>query len=202
MTHPEPASDLSRTEKKSFRKMVKTLVDRGIDPETRAGLIDEYVRIESRLADLRATEKQSETGSKMAASRAVNVATAERRRLHDAIFKGAAKVKRTVAAAARDAASETDPDEAVEAWRAYHWKIDRRTGASELEARYGRCPINAILYASRAEELATKEALKASSRRNLNASQLADIRSHCGHRLAHELRAPMNYKPEQDALNS
>jgi hypothetical protein len=191
MDLPNPPSDLSRTEKKSFKKIVKTLVNKGVDPSTRIGLVEEYVRLETRLNDLRTSEKEAENTSKMAVIRALNVATSERRRLHDAIFRGATDAKPAFEAEVKALELEAGPDEAAEAWRRYRWWKDSQFTRDELEAKFGLCPLKALLYASQAEELAVGAALKATPRaKALTADQIADIRAYCGHPLASELRSP------------
>jgi hypothetical protein len=142
MTAIAPPADLSRAERKAFRNLVKRLEDRGIDPLARVGLIEDFVRIEARLCDLRKGEKASHS---LAASRAVNVATAERRRLHEAIFRGAKKP------AAKVAPEELE-DEGAEAWRAYFHHADRSLTAAQLERRYGPPGWGPLLHATAAEE--------------------------------------------------
>lgn len=191
MDLPNPPSDLSRTEKKSFKKIVKTLENKGIDPSTRTGLVEEYVRLETRLNDLRNSEKEAENTSKMAVIRALNVATSERRRLHDAIFRGATDAKPAFEAEVKALEVEAGSDEAAEAWRRYYWWKDSPYTSDELEAKYGRCPMKAMLYASQAEELAMQTALKSTPRAKvLTEAQRADVRAYCGHPLACELRSP------------
>ncbi|ESY88041.1 hypothetical protein X739_05905 [Mesorhizobium sp. LNHC220B00] len=89
----EPPSDLSRSERKAFRTLVRRLVERGIDPISRAGLIGDFIHLDARRADLRASEKRAKNESEAAATRALNVATAEKRRLHVELFRGAQKPK-------------------------------------------------------------------------------------------------------------
>jgi hypothetical protein len=198
MTLPEPPSDLSRGEKKAFRNLVRTLADRGIDPIARSGLVAEYVRMDSRLAELRAAEKQVETGSKLAASRAVNVATMESRRLHEAIFKGAKKPKTTVAATVTAAQRDDERDARTEAWRRYFHDRANSPSHAELEAIHGPCPLVAILYRSHEEETGTKAILKAHGQRIIPRSALDELRQACGGTLSWEARAPKFYKPEND----
>jgi hypothetical protein len=180
--------------------MVKTLAARGIDPVARAGLVDEYVRMQSRLADLRKAEKVAETGSKMPASRAVNVATAERRRLHDAIFRGAKQPTRTVTATVRAAAADATDEEDVKtkAWRDYFHRDFRTTSRDQIEATHGPCPLVAILYSSHEEEVGTKAILKAHGRRHVPKEAWDELRQACGGKLSWEARAPKFYKPEED----
>ncbi|WP_242217999.1 hypothetical protein [Shinella zoogloeoides] len=202
MTLPDPPSDLSRGEKKAFRNLVKTLADRGIDPIARAGLVEEYVRTDARLTDLRAAEKQVEKGSKLAASRAVNVATMERRRLHEAIFKGAKKPEKTVAATVHDAAVDKDgeKDARTEAWRKYLYASVRTSSREAIEAAHGPCPLVAILYRSHEEEVGTKAILKAHGRRVVPREAWNELREACGGTLSWEARAPKFYNPDQDNL--
>lgn len=200
MTLPEPPSDLSRSEKKAFRNLVKTLADRGVDPIARAGLVAEYVRMSSRLAQLRAAEKQVETGSKLAASRAVNVATMESRRLHEAIFKGAKKPVKTITATVIDAQEDEERDERTEAWRDFLHRNVRTMSREQMERKFGRPGMRAILYASHEEEMGTRAILKAHGRRVVPKEAWDELRQACGGKLTWEARAPKFYNPDQENL--
>ena len=81
----EPPDAMTAAEKRIFRRVVERLVAVDIDPESRAELLSDYVLLEARIAALRAAEAAAQGKESMAASRALNVATAERRRLHAAL---------------------------------------------------------------------------------------------------------------------
>jgi hypothetical protein len=178
MTQIEPPSDLSRAERKAFRNLVKRLVERGIDPVSRAGLVEDFVRLEGRLADLRAAEKQSDSGSTLATSRAVNVATAERRRLHDAIFRGAKKPDPKPTPIEQAAAAGANV--ADEAWRARLWRGDHRLSYEELEARYGRPSWGALLYRTAAEEIGINRLLEKHRPSCIPGQELAELYAEIG----------------------
>lgn len=171
---------LSKPERKAFRKVAQNLARQGVEPSTRAMLIEELVRLESRLEGLRTAEKQAENASKIAASRALNVATAERRRLHDAVFKGA-RVLSTEQAAAGQAGAQGE-SEADAAWRGFfRSERDRQLppepaarAAMERElkeqeaavtARFGEASWSALLYATHAEAVEAERIIEARARR-------------------------------------
>ncbi|MBZ9603956.1 hypothetical protein [Phyllobacterium chamaecytisi] len=189
MTLPEPPNDLSRGERKIFRTMVKRLVERGIDPVSRAGLVEDYARTEERLKHLRTSEKQADSASKMAVTRAVNVATAERRRLHDAMFRGAGKpAPMPVAQQAAQERSEAD-----EAWRDRHWqRVPNPLSQEELGRRYGRPRMAALLYRSIEEEIGTKRILKKYGHK-IPSSEWDALRAQCGGRLQNERHDTSNF---------
>jgi hypothetical protein len=110
----EPPAGLSRSERKTFRKLVQMLAERGIEPGARAHLVADFVLSDRRLADLRRHENQTNPASNLAVIRAVNTATAERRRLHAAMFKGARK---PAPAPAKEKVRASDS--AIEAWQRY-----------------------------------------------------------------------------------
>jgi hypothetical protein len=64
----------------------------GIDPASRLELVTDHVRLAARIERLTEREEDAELGN-IATSRAVNVATAERRRLHARLFEGAREVE-------------------------------------------------------------------------------------------------------------
>jgi hypothetical protein len=82
-------SNLTKPEKTAFRRIVKRLKAVDIDPATRVEILTDFIQIEARIVALRQDEAK---GSDMAITRALNVATAERRRLHAELFKGARRV--------------------------------------------------------------------------------------------------------------
>lgn len=82
---PAP-NEMSTPEKKAFARIVETLTAQGINPEARAHLIEDFVYSESSMVALRAEYKTTKGSQKLAISRAINVASAERRRIHSALF--------------------------------------------------------------------------------------------------------------------
>lgn len=178
MTQIEPPSDLSRAERKAFRAMLKRLVERGIDPVSRVGLVEDFVRLDARLADLRAAEKKADSGSTLATSRAVNVATAERRRLHDAIFRGAKKpVPKPTPIEEAAAAGHNEADEA---WRARYYRGDRSMSHEALEARYGAPSWAALLYRTAAEQIGINRLLDKHRPRSIPSQELAALYAEIG----------------------
>jgi hypothetical protein len=79
---------LTEPERKAWDHIVREMKSRGIDPESRFALIKDYVKLEARIERLSEREEDPELGN-IQASRALNVAIAERRRLHGALFAGA-----------------------------------------------------------------------------------------------------------------
>lgn len=160
MKLPKPPADLTASQRKQFRKMLKTLVERGIDPLARASLVSDFVRLEDRILNLQAAENEAESAQKMPVSRAVNVAVSERRRLHDAIFKGARKID------PQDTASvQTEEEsEADRHWRAWFWKRPRPAGFThdELQTRFGRPRMGVMIWPTWDAEQDWKAMAKAS----------------------------------------
>ncbi|RUV04321.1 hypothetical protein EOB36_03460 [Mesorhizobium sp. M6A.T.Cr.TU.017.01.1.1] len=148
MTMPAPPVDLNRQERKAFKILAQRLADRGVDALARAGLIAEVVRMEARLTYLREAEKSAENGSKMAATRALNVATAELRRITVELFRGAAKVDAAVPIQVAAALTINDADEAWQ--RHLHWG-DKSFSHDGLEAKFGRPSWSALLFRTEAE---------------------------------------------------
>lgn len=144
MKLPKPPADLTASQRKQFRKMLKTLVERGIDPHARASLVSDFVRLEDRILNLQAAEKDAETAQKMPVSRAVNVAVSERRRLHDAIFKGARKIDPQDS----DSPQSEEESEGDRKWRAWFWQRPRPAGLShdELLVRFGRPRMGVMIW--------------------------------------------------------
>lgn len=132
---------LNRAETKLFRSLFTQLIDRGIDPIQREALLTDYVFLETRIAKLRLEETD---GKGLAISRALNVATAERRRLHAAVFAGARAVVPLPTPAEQAAA--TAQSEADDAWRAHFVSLkslqghhpDKDAEGAALEKRFGQ----------------------------------------------------------------
>ncbi|MDI7921745.1 hypothetical protein [Ferirhizobium litorale] len=173
MTMIEPPSNLSRSEKKAFRKHAKTLANAGVDVSLRADLIADFVRSDSRLQALREAEKAVEPASKLAASRATTTASAERRRLHELLYRGASTAPRTRAERVKKAiaasAGEIDKTEAHEAWRDVFWWRPRgkpKPTAQDWErvrANYPNPGMAPLVWWCAEEEAAWKGLVKASN---------------------------------------
>lgn len=158
MTQISPPGDLNRQERKAFKILAQRLVDRGVDPIARAGLIAEVVRMEARLAYLRDAEKSAENASKMPATRALNVAVAEHRRLTVELYRGAARQPVAVVSLEIEAAETVNT--ADEAWRAYFWGKDRTFTHEQLERRYGSPGWGPLLYRTAEEQISWKRIAK------------------------------------------
>ena len=180
MTAPSPPSDMTRAERKAFRSIMKRLTERAIDPITRASLAEQLVRLESRLPGLREAEKAASPDKKLAANRALTAATTEARRLSEALFRGAARV--------RTEAEPTSEGAAEAAWRGWYW---RGVGQHQaLEAEHGPPTWAALLYPSKAEEEATKKLLAEFSPKSPPVAEWSKLRQSFGGRLGVEWLAP------------
>lgn len=203
MTMIKPPTDLSASERKAFKKHAQVLEKAGISPSLRADLIADFVRSETRLKMLREAEKQSENASKLAANRAVTTASAERRRLHDLLYRGASLAPRTqkekVARAIAAAPGSIDTDEKHEAWRDVIWWRARglpepAEGAWEATRRkYGEPGLTPLIYWCIEEETAWKRGAQASNGRPSRETIEAMRAQIPGGKFAHEHRAPRNY---------
>jgi hypothetical protein len=134
----EPPASLSRAERRVFRRMVSSLRLVGIDVAARRELLTDFCRLEARLEQLQAQETTAKGKARLAAARAVSVATAERRRLHEALFKGARKLlprpSRAEVVINSDRFSVLDPTDADRGW----WRgLASGTPREELERQYG-----------------------------------------------------------------
>jgi hypothetical protein len=78
---------LTRAERKAWDDVVSEMRWRGIDPARRVALIRDYIKLDARIERLSSREDDPELGN-VQISRAINVAVAERRRLHAALFAG------------------------------------------------------------------------------------------------------------------
>lgn len=184
MTLPAPPSDLNRSERKAFRNLAQRLAERGIDPIARATLIAETVRLEARLLTLRDTEKEAETGSKLAAARAVTTATSELRRINADLFRGAEKPKLIVS-------QDDDEPEADRAWRAKIWRGDRSRSHDDLTRAYGSPSWAALLHPTHAEWTAWQALVdEFSDRQRIPQSRISQLRNEMGGALGPEHFAP------------
>src|SRR5258706_9014550 len=85
----------SPSERTEWRRISKAMRAAGLDPSARASLLADFVLLESRIASLRASENAASGKARLAAARATNIATMERRRLHRELFRGAKVPKPT-----------------------------------------------------------------------------------------------------------
>jgi hypothetical protein len=160
MTLPKPPETMSRKQRAAFRRIAGSLDERGIDPATRQELLADYVILEGRIATLRGTE--AEGG--MAATRALNVATAERRRLHAALFAGARKVEMQPPASPA-LSSELDAQTAADAaWRQFYFGGQSGLDEARLRAEHGPPGWNALCYRSLAEQLEAERVIARNTR--------------------------------------
>jgi hypothetical protein len=74
---------LTPAERRAWDEIVREMESRGIDPKGRVALIKDYIKLEARIARLSSREEDPVLGN-VQTSRAINVAVAERRRLHAA----------------------------------------------------------------------------------------------------------------------
>ena len=141
----EPPASLSRAEKRTFRRLVTQLVEAQIEPAAREALLSDYVQLDARIAALRDEENEAlDPKARMAASRALNVASAERRRLHGALFKGARK---RPAPPPDDERISPEQEAADQAWGAFY-RGNKSISETELRARYGSPSWRALLELS------------------------------------------------------
>lgn len=184
MSLPQPPADMNRSERKAFRKLVQSLADRGIDAFARAGLAAEYVRMDARLATLREAENEAESGRKMPATRALNVALAEHRRIHVDLFRGAEKPNE--AARVSDAEPEAD-----RAWRARLWHGNKSLSHDELRNRYGEPSWAALLHSTHREWSDWQSlADEFRDRQRIPQERIEELRKQNGGALGFEVLAP------------
>jgi len=151
--------NLSKAERESFDGLVYELMALGIDPTVRLRLIADYVKLESRIAFLTEREEDPELGN-VAVSRALNVATAERRQLHAAIFAGARDPE------PGPTLTEKREREAFLAWAAFVHGFDREyRDQEERDARevelvelYGEAPMRALIIPRTMERITRESA--------------------------------------------
>lgn len=143
-------------------------------------MIADYVEAERTIADLRRETKGGTIATRMAATRALNVATAERRRLHQRLFAGGRRpeeVPPTIEAVAAVTINDAD-----QAWRLHYHAVvlgirpqlrshvsaaeDRRIAewkreGEALEAKFGPPSWPALLYPTVEAEIEADRALEA-----------------------------------------
>ena len=86
---PRAPKGLTPAERAAFRATVDQVTAAGRDPHGVAALIGDYVRLEARIARMIEDEAKARSGKiRDRVTRALSIATAERRRLHAAIASG------------------------------------------------------------------------------------------------------------------
>jgi hypothetical protein len=135
---------LTRAEQKAWNQIVREMKSRGIDPDSRVALIRDYVKLEARIERLSSREEDPVLGN-VSTSRAVNVAIAERRRLHAALFAGARELEELplppTPAQTRERAAYTEWALFLEGLDGFR---DRAARKAELTRRYGEPPMLAL----------------------------------------------------------
>ncbi len=158
MADKREISRLNRTEKDALRRLNARLTAAGLDPAERAVLAHDYILAKGRIARLREQETKAKGKTREQVMRGLNVALAERRRLHKALFGGARNV---------EPKADFVETEADRAWREHLWPATSKpkaiAGAEriELERLHGEPTWAALLYATH-EEACEDEALVAS----------------------------------------
>jgi hypothetical protein len=154
---------LNRSQKTSFRRLLKDMEAAGVDVTGKERIAADYVRSEERIDELRQREKTSRGKARAAVTRSLNVVLAERRRLHTQLFdKGASDEDDELSSEeVREARSTL---EALAAWRAHFWEDDNSDGA-ELEERYGPLPMSVLIDRTIEDEVGGYLAIAQSHRR-------------------------------------
>jgi hypothetical protein len=139
---------LTQSERKAWDHIVQEMKSRGIDCDSRVMLIKDYVKLEARIERLSDREQDPVFGS-VQTSRALNVAIAERRRLHTALFAGAPtpeQLPTLVQAKEREAYTAwTDFFEGWDAWRDRSQE-DRAEREAELIRLYGEPSMRVLIF--------------------------------------------------------
>ena len=155
----EPPTDLDRTERRSWRKLVKTLRDRGVDVAGRLDVLADFLRVSSRAERMQAEEAAAEGIERRQLGRALTSLMVEKRRLHTQMFAGATKIAPPVVPS-KQAHGLVLPEEseADKAWRAYFHGESQRSH-DELQAAYGHPSWEALCYKDMAEKKEADEAI-------------------------------------------
>jgi hypothetical protein len=141
---------LTPAERKAWDDIVREMESCGINPGNRIALIKDYIKLEGRIGRLESREENALLGN-IQASRAINVAIAERRRLHAALFAGARKAQELPPAPTPTQVRER---KAYTAWSEFYegldgWKDrspeDRAAREAELTLLYGEPPMALVL---------------------------------------------------------
>lgn len=154
---------LTAAEKRARDDIIREMKSRGIDPDSRAALLLDYIKLDARISRLSEREADPELGS-IQVSRAVNVAIAERRRLHDALFAGAAKLEPVEPPPTPEQIRDR---EAYTAWAHFFERLDdwadrsdddRARHEAELTLIHGEPPMRALVLPR--ELAATRESVR------------------------------------------
>ncbi|GAA2821517.1 hypothetical protein EDC40_10359 [Aminobacter aminovorans] len=164
----------SKLARERWTRIAEDLIKHGLDASARVELISDYVDAENHITSLRPQSKG--TGDmKLARARALNVATAERRRLHQRLFAGAKRLEEVLPSleAFTEVIVAGDQSEADAAWRAHFLtgkglirdasasRDMHRLEAERLEAKYGEPSWNALLYETVQQQAEADRALEA-----------------------------------------
>lgn len=187
MKNPQYPSRLrSKADRAIFDRVVRDLARHDLDPSSRLEIITDFCEAERTIASLRRDTKGGTMATRLAATRALNVATAERRRLHQRLFAGGRRPEEALPSV--EVAADAISNDADEAWRV-HYQTGRglrlmgdaamqaRVSAHEveraaLEARHGPANWMALLYGSAEEQVAADRAIAAYGVRNKNRSRV------------------------------
>jgi hypothetical protein len=120
---------LTAAERNAWDDIAREMKSRGIDPASRVALIRDYVKLEARIERLSSREDDPVLGN-VQTSRAINVAIAERRRLHAALFAGAREIEELPPP---PTPAQTREREAYTAWAHFYGGLDRWKNHSEKD---------------------------------------------------------------------
>jgi hypothetical protein len=144
---------LTQAERKAWNQIVREMESRGIDPKGRVALIKDFVKLEARIERLSNREEDPVLGN-VQTSRAINVAVAERRRLHAALFAGARELEELPPP---PTPAQTREREVCTAWALFYGGLDQWHGRSredraareaELTRLYGEAPMRALIMST------------------------------------------------------
>lgn len=169
----------SKADRTRFDRVVTDLLRHDLEPESRLELIVDYVEADRRIADLRKDLKGGSIATRLATTRALNVSTAERRRLHQRLFAGGKRPDEKLPPVAVEAAAKAT-NAADGAWRPHFHRrefglprlandgtpgmaaliADYDREGEELERRFGKPSWNALLYANAEQQIAAERAIQ------------------------------------------
>ncbi|BCH10454.1 hypothetical protein MesoLj131c_47120 [Mesorhizobium sp. 131-3-5] len=179
MKHEYPSRLRSKRDRTRFDRVVNDLARHDLDADSRVELIVDFVEIDRRIADLNKDVKGGSIATRLSANRALSIATAERRRLHQRLFAGGKRPDEKLPPVAIEAAGLAS-NAADEAWRRHFHRREfglprlANDGTPEmsqaiaefyregedLERRFGRPSWNAMLYANAEEQIAAERAVQ------------------------------------------
>jgi hypothetical protein len=161
---------LNRSQRASFRRLLGDMEAAGVDVTGKERIAADYVRSEERIDELRQREKTSRGKACAAVTRSLNVALAERRRLHTQLFdKGALEEDDELSS--EEVRAARSMLEALAAWRAHTWGKDG-SDAADLERIYGPEPITVAIHSTIEEEVEDYLAIEQSHRRARTSFQM------------------------------